>query len=132
MNKLRIGITGSKLCESKIKIKEFIFNLRKQHEGEIEIVSLGEQFGADKYIKRYALEFGYTYREMNPAHTNKNLYSIMNEGWYGKPYSHKNVFLRDKLFAQMVDVAVVFEADKKTENIIKQFHKLKKKIVVIG
>jgi len=56
----------------------------------------------------------------------------MNEGWYGKPYSHKNTFLRDKLFAQMVDVAVVFQADKKTDNIIKQFHKLNKKIVVIG
>ena len=73
MNKLRIGITGSKLYESKIKIKEFIFNLRKQHQGDIEIVSLGDQFGADKYVKRYALEYGYLYREMNPAHTNKNL-----------------------------------------------------------
>jgi hypothetical protein len=132
MNKLKIGITGSKLCESKIKIKEFIFNLRKQHQGEIEIYSLGDQFGADKYIKRYALEFGYTYKELNPAHTNKNLYSVMGESWHGKPYTHKNAFLRDKIFSEMVDVAVVFEVDKKTENIIKQFHKLKKKIVVIG
>lgn len=56
----------------------------------------------------------------------------MNESWYGKAYTHKNVFLRDKIFSEMVDVAVVFEVDKKTENIIKQFHKLKKKIVVIG
>ena len=65
MSKLKIGITGSKLYENKIKIKEFIHGLRRQFDGDIEIISLGEAYGTDKYAKKYALEFGYTYREMN-------------------------------------------------------------------
>ena len=131
MNKLKIGITGSKLYENKLKIKEFIFNLRKQFPGDIEIVSLGESFGADKYAKRFALEFGYQYRELNLPHTNRNLYSLMNEGWHGKQYSPKNRFIRDKVFMGYVDVCAVFGQDQKTDDIIKQLHKLKKKIVVI-
>jgi len=47
----------------------------------------------------------------------------MNESWYSKPYTHKNVFLRDKIFSEMVDVAVVFEADKKTEIRIQNLRK---------
>jgi len=115
-----------------LKIKEFIFNLKKKHPGDIEIVSLGEGYGADKHVKKFALEFGYAYRELNLPHTNRNLYSIMSESWHGKVYSPKNRFIRDKVFSNYVDVCVVFEQDNKTDNIIKQLHKLKKKIVVIG
>ena len=131
MNKLRIGITGSKLYENKIKIKEFIFNLKKKFDGEIEIVGLGDLHGADKHIKRFAIEFGYTYRELNPPHTNSNLYSIMAEGWYSRPYSNRGMFLRNKIFSDYVSMCIIFQADKKTETIIKEFAKSKKKIVVI-
>jgi len=131
MSKLRIGVTGSKLYEGKIKIKEFIFGLRKQFEGDIEIISLGEAYGADKYTKKYALEFGYTYREMNAPHTNKNLYSVMPESWYGKPYTNMQMFLRNSIYADYVDVCIVFGADKKTDSIIARLGKLNKKIVVL-
>jgi hypothetical protein len=131
MSQLRIGVTGSKLYEGKIKIKEFIFGLRKQFEGDIEIISLGEAYGADKYAKKYALEFGYTYREMNAPHTNKNLYSVMPESWYGKPYTNKQMFLRNSIYADYIDVCIVFGADKKTDSIIARLGKLNKKIVVL-
>ncbi len=126
-----MGITGSKLYENKLKIKEFIFNLRKQFDGEITIVSLGDLHGADKYAKRYALEFGYVYREMNAPHTNKNLYSVMPDSWYNKQYSNRHMFLRNSIYADYVDMSVVFGSDKKTNSIITRMGKLNKKIVVL-
>lgn len=126
-----MGITGSKLYENKIKIKEFIFNLRKKSEDDIEIIGLGDVHGTDKYVKRYALEFGYAYKEMNAPHTNKNLYSLMPESWYGKPYSNRYMFLRNSIYADYVDVCVVFGNDKKTESIIARMGKLNKKIVIL-
>ena len=131
MNKLRIGITGSKHYENKIKIKEFIFNLKKRFDGEIEIIGLGDLYGADKYVKRYALEFGYAYKEMNPPHTNNNLYSVMSEGWYNRPYTNRGVFMRNKIYSDYINMCIIFQADKKTESIMKEFAKSKKKIVVI-
>lgn len=137
MKKLRVGITGDRLYENRYRIKEFIFNLRKQvPDTEIEIVSLGDTSGADKHVKKYSLELGYEYREMNPPHTNKNLYSVMSESFYGKPYLAKNVFARDKIFAGYIELCVIFDQNnpisRKCVNILKEIRKLKKKVVVIA
>ena len=133
--KTKIGITGSKLYNNKLKIKEFLFNLRKHVTGDFVIVSLGERNGADSHIKKYALELGYQYEEHNLPHTNKNLYSVMQESFYDKQYAPKNIFLRDKIFAQSIDMCVVFDdgavLDKKCENIIKEINKKKRKVVII-
>jgi len=134
--KIKLGITGSKLYENKIKIKEFIFNLKNKPDTEFVIVGLGDLHGADKYVKKFALEFGYAYAEHNMPHTNKNLYSVMQESFYGKPYAHKNVFLRDKIFASSVDMCVVFDTnnpmDRKCTNVIKELKKIKRNVVVVG
>ena len=66
MNKILIGLCGSKTFENKAKIKMFIFKLKEQTDSHITIVGMGDRDGADKYIKKYALEFGYDYKEMNP------------------------------------------------------------------
>lgn len=98
-------------------------------------MSLGERNGADSHIKKYALELGYQYEEHNLPHTNKNLYSVMQESFYDKQYAPKNIFLRDKIFAQSIDMCVVFDdgavLDKKCENIIKEINKKKRKVVII-
>ena len=134
--KIKLGITGSKLYENKVKIKEFIFNLKNKPDTDFTIVGLGDLHGADKYVKRFALEFGYGYIEHNMPHTNQNLYSAMHESFYGKPYAHKNVFLRDKIFASSVDMCVVFDAnnpmDRKCTNVIKELKKIKRNVVVVG
>jgi hypothetical protein len=136
MKKVRIGITGDSLYEDRHKIKEFIFNLKNKITDEIEIVSLGELNGADKHIKKYSLELGYHYKEFNLPHTQKNLYSLMPETYYGKPYMKRNVFQRDKIFATYVDMCIVFDKSNpvgiKATNIIKEFKKLKKNLVVIA
>jgi hypothetical protein len=99
-------------------------------------VSLGDKHGADKYVKKYALEFGYEYREMNPAHTTKNLYSLMTESYYDKPYHAKNFHQQTKIFSQYVHKCVIFDdtnnTDKKVVNVLKQLTKIRKKAVIIS
>lgn len=130
-----LGIVGSKTYENKMKIKTFIHRLKSQTNETITIVSLGDKNGADKHVKKYALELGYDYREMNPAHTPKNLYSLMTEAYYDKPYQAKNFHQQVKIFASVVESCVVFDdtnqQDKKIINVIKQLNKTKKKAVII-
>lgn len=59
----------------------------------------------------------------------------MQESFYDKQYAPKNIFLRDKIFAQSIDMCVIFDdgivLDKKCENIIKEINKKKRKVVII-
>lgn len=135
MNKLTLGITGSKTFEGKSKIKNFIHKLRENFDGDITIVGLGDKNGADKYVKKYALELGYDYKELNPPHTTQNLYSLMSENFYNKPYSAKNLFTNSKIFCSYIDKCVMFDdtntTDKKVHNLIKQLTRLKKKTIIL-
>lgn len=135
MSKILLGITGTKTYENKIKIKNFIHKLKEQTDAEIIIVGLGDQHGADKYVKKYALELGYQYCEMNAPHTTKNLYSLMSESYYNKPYSHKNMFVRNQIFCQYINKCVVFDdsntTDKKVNALIKQLTKARKKAIIL-
>ena len=93
---MRVGIIGSRTYENKRKIREMIWKLKNQFKDELTIVSGGCVDGADKYAKKFALELDCKYLEFNPAHTPKNLYSYMKEEWYGKKYSPKNFYVRNK------------------------------------
>lgn len=133
---MMLGIVGSKTYENKIKIKNFIHKLKSQTTEQITIISLGDKNGADKHVKKYALELGYEYREMNPAHTPKNLYSLMTEAYYDKPYQAKNFHQQVKIFTSVVESCVVFDdtdlKDKKVTNLIKQLNKAGKKAVILS
>ena len=93
---MKIGIIGSKQYENKRKIKETIFKLKGKFGEELTIFSGGGSDGADRYVKKYALELGCTYVEVNPSHTPKNLYSYMRKEWYGKDFNMKNFFVSKK------------------------------------
>ena len=132
---MRIGITGTKTYENRVKIKNFMFQL-KNHADDIEIVGLGERDGADKYVKRYALEFGYTYKEANLPHTPQNLFSLLSEQHYNKPYAPKNFFTRNKIYMQFIDKLVLFDdsdvKDLKVANLIRESAKVRKKVVIVN
>ena len=135
-NKIKIGLVGSNKCENKRKIKETVFKLFKKFGTDLVIVSGGSTNGAEKYVKKYALELGCSYREYNPSHTMKNLYSALHEGFYGKDYKPANFYHRNKLMAKDISSLIVFSdpADTKTEgylDIIKNCKKLQKNIVII-
>jgi len=105
---MKIGIIGSRLYENKRKIKETIFELKRMFGDELTIFSGGCTDGADRYAKKYALELGCKYIELNPSHTPKNLYSYMREDWYGKTYSIRNFHVRNKILASVVDRLIAF------------------------
>lgn len=132
---LKIGITGGRTYENKIQIKKFLYKLKEQTTDDVVIVSLGDGSGADKYVKKYALEFGYQYQECNAEYTNKNLYSILSEAHYGKPYTPRSIHVRDKIFCMYVDKCVVFDntnmEDIKINNLVKLFTRRKKPLIVL-
>lgn len=132
---IKIGITGNKTYENKLQIKNFLHKLKSQTDQNIAIISLGDSNGADKYVKKYALELGYVYQECNPDYTQKNLYSILSEAHYGKPYTPKSIHVRDKIFCMYVDKCVVFDntnmTDIKIVNLVKLFTRRKKPLIVL-
>jgi len=133
--KRKIGIVGSREYSNKIRIKNTIFQLKTRFGEEVEIVSGGCKHGADKYAKKYALDFEMKYKEFNPAHTVQNLYSAMNEHYYSKEYAPKNFFHRNKLLAKYVDYIIAFIPEgipsNGTMDTVKHAKKLGKKIVII-
>ena len=133
---VRLGITGTVTFENKIKIKNFIHKVKQNLTEDVQIVGLGDKNGADKYIRKYALELGCTYKEANLPHTSPTLYSMMTEGFYNKPYHVRNFFLRNQTFARYIDKLVVFDdsqgVDKKVANILKAASKAHKKTIVVN
>ena len=68
---IKIAIIGSRTYTNKKKIQDFLFRLKMEHK-DMEIVSGGAKDGADKYAKRFALEFGLKYSEFPPQHQTHN------------------------------------------------------------
>lgn len=133
---MRIGIIGSREYQNFRKVKDTIFKLKQKFEESLTIVSGGCQNGADKFAKKYAIELGCSYIEYNPAHTPKNLYSALSENYYGKKYSPKNFFHRNKMIASTCEYLIAFipkdSISKGTENTIKETKKLNKRVVIIS
>lgn len=113
-----------------------IFQLKNKFGEDLIIVSGGCPNGADRMAKKYALEMGCYYKEFNPSHTPQNLYSVMSEAFYGKEYSPKNFFHRNKLLAKSVDYLIAFipsdDPSKGALHTIKEANKFGKKVVIIS
>ena len=105
---LKVGIVGSRKYENRQKIKEFIFKLKNDKGTNTVIVSGGCPRGADYYAKKYALELGLQYEEYPPIHQAHNLYCPLHERNYGKPYSVRNFFARNKQIAIHSEYVVAF------------------------
>ena len=133
---MKIAIVGSRRYENKKKIKDFIFKLREVWGTGTTIVSGGAKQGADKYAKKYALELGLNYEEYPPFHEVHNMFCTMPSSRYGKPYSMKNFFARNKIIAGTSDMVVGFIPDgvegRGTLNTISYAKKFEKKYVIIS
>ena len=139
-NKIKIGmkvaVIGSRQYENVRKIKDTLTNLRQKFGNDLVIISGGAKDGADKYARKYALEFGIRYKEFNPAHTPRNLYSAMSDEYYGKPYHVSQFHHRNQLLAQDCDVMIAFipQGVKSDGSLsaIKSAEKYDKKVVIIS
>ena len=105
---MRVAIVGSRRYENRNKIKKFIFRLIEKYGKEVTVISGGCKDGADRYAKKYALELGAQYREYPPFHEVHNLYCVLPENCYSKPYNVKYFFVRNKQIAQNSDIIVGF------------------------
>ena len=132
---MKVAIVGSRRYENKKKIKDFIFKLKEQYGEKTIIVSGGCKSGADRYAKKYALELGLQYEEYPPFHDVHNLYCTMPSSRYGKPYSMKNFFARNKIIAGTSDIVVGFIPEgvesNGTNSTLKYAEKFGKKTIII-
>ena len=132
---MKVGIVGARIYENRKKIKDFIFKLKNEKGDGLTIVSGGCKDGADRYAKKYAIEFGLQYEEYPPAHHAHNLYCVLPENRYGKEYSIKHFFVRNKIIASVSDMVVAFipEGIKSNGSLdtIKQAKKQGKKVKII-
>ena len=127
----RIGVTGSNKYENKRKIKEFLFKFKS--EPNTEVICRGNKDGADKYIKKYALEFGLNYVEVPAAHTSRSLYSQLPDAYFNKPFSIRNYFIQQNIYIKQCDKFIIFgtDGDKIINNLLNAIHKIKKSIIII-
>ena len=132
---MKVGIVGSRRYENRKKIKDFIFELEKKFGNDLIIVSGGCKNGADKYAKKYALELDVQYEEYPPFHEVHNLYCVLPETLYGKPYKVSNYFARNKQIAKNSDMVVgfIFENTQSngTDSTLKYAKKFNKKTLII-
>ena len=132
---MKIGIVGSRRYENRKRIKDFIFKIKQEKGEDTIIVSGGCKDGADRYAKKYALELGLQYEEYPPFHEGHNLFCILPESRYGKPYSVKNYFARNKIIAGTSDIVVGFipegHVSNGTNSTLKYAEKFGKKTIII-
>ena len=125
---LKVLITGSKTYSNKIKIKNFIFQLKERYnKNNFIVATCGEKQGTDKYIKSNVLDFGLSYGEFIPRHKKKTLYSLMPNWYYEKSYSGKNFFIRDNDAIKWADLIILF-CNQKDFQSIKFFKNRAKKL----
>ena len=133
---MKIAIVGARKWTNKLKIKDFIFELRRRYGDDVTIVSGGCKDGADKYAKKYALEFGLPYIEYPPYHHPYNLHCVLPKRYYGKPYHVRYFFVRNKQIAENSDMTVGFvpvgHISNGTNSTLKYAKKAGKKTLIIS
>ena len=105
-----IGLIGSKKFENKRFIQDFIFELKKYNKNnDIEISTSGRRDGAEKYIRKYALDFDFLFREYNPTNTPYTLYSALPKGSYLRIDQKNPELHRDKKLSEHIDILYIFK-----------------------
>ena len=135
ITKIKIGIVGSRGYTNKKKIKDLVFEIKEKYGDEVEIVSGGQQDGADGFAKKFALEFGMSYTEFPTAHYIWNMHCKLPASQYDRPYYVTNYFKRNKQIAEYCNIIIGFIPDgvesRGTMNTIGHAEKLKKMVKII-
>ena len=134
MEKQKVAIIGSREYTNKRKIQEFVFKLKEKYNGEVVIVSGGTKYGADKYAKRFALDFELDYHEFPPFHEPHNMHCVLDKFYYGKPYNVGNYHGRNKKIVEYSDMIIAFvptDLTNGTASAIRYAKDLEKNFVII-
>ena len=133
---MKVGIVGSRKYTNKNNIRDFVFRLKEELGDDVEIVSGGCKYGADKHAKQVSMELDLRYVEFPPAHFPHNQYCVREAFNYGKPYAVWHYFERNEEIADYSDMVVGFipEGVKSngTNNTLKHAEKFNKKVIIIN
>tara|TARA_B110000858_G_scaffold62366_1_gene72382 strand:+ start:1120 stop:1602 length:483 start_codon:yes stop_codon:yes gene_type:complete len=121
-NNMNIAIIGSPKYDSVRAVRDFLFNIKQKLGTDVNIITRGNKDGCEKWVRKYALEFGFRYTEYNSAHTNRNLYSGMTNDYYDKPYHPTQRLHQYDCIVKHSDKIIYFGGIKPTEQ--KYFEKL--------
>lgn len=131
----KVGITGSRAWENKLKIKNIIFLLKNKHTSSLDIISGGLDEGVDLYVKKFCMEFEIDYQEAKPNHFGWNHFCIEPAYMYNKPFKANNFYIRNTKLIKESDVILLFLSKDDTspvmKDIIKQCVKKNKKLLII-
>lgn len=83
---IKVGIIGPKEAFAKNKIQVLLKRLKEQFGQNLEIISGGNKTGIEYEAKKVTLELNLPYKEFNPSYTGENMYSALNEDYYGKGF----------------------------------------------
>mgnify|MGYP001238123276 FL=1 len=132
---VKIAIIGSRSYTNNRKIQKFIWELKEKFKNRLEIVSGGAKDGADKYAKKFALDFDVKYSEFPAYHESHNMHCVMESFRYGKPYNVGHYHRRNKDLVEYSDKVVAFctngEVTNGTLSALKYSHKIEKKYIII-
>ena len=132
---MKVAIVGSRKYTNSRKIKDFIFKLKEGYGESLEIVSGGCSIGADKYAKKFSLEFGVKYSEFPPVHQPHNIHCVNGPYKYNKPFYKSNYHKRNEEIAKYSDKVVAFcpegKVTKGTGSALKYCEINKKKYIII-
>tara|TARA_R110001632_G_scaffold80497_1_gene179992 strand:+ start:601 stop:1083 length:483 start_codon:yes stop_codon:yes gene_type:complete len=121
-NNMNIAIIGSPKYDSVRAVRDFLFNIKQKLGTDVNIITRGNKDGCEKWVRKYALEFGFRYTEYNSAHTSRNLYSGMTNDYYDKPYHPTQRLHQYDCIVKHSDKIIYFGGIKPTEQ--KYFEKL--------
>jgi hypothetical protein len=132
---VKIAIIGSRSYTNKRKIKQFVWELKQKFSDRLVIVSGGAKDGADKYAKRFALDFDVNYSEFPAYHEPHNIHCVKESFRYNKQYNVGHYHRRNKDLVEYSDKVVAFclngEISNGTASALKYAHKIEKKYIII-
>jgi hypothetical protein len=133
LKKMNIAMIGSTNYENVRKLRDFLFTIKQNFGTDVNIITRGNKDGCEKYIRKYAIEFGFRYTEYNPASTTRNLYSGMTNEYYSKPFHPTQTLHQYDCIVKHADKMFYFGGIKLSEQ--KHFERLleryKKKVMYL-
>lgn len=127
----KIGIIGPKTSFKTKELKDFLFKVKSTFGTTALIFSGGNEQGIEREVKKYSLEMGFNYKEFNPSYTGHNLYSYLDESYFGKNYHWSQLQHRYDEMLYRIDRLIIFkQEDDKEWKMYEQIYKkaLKKNI----
>jgi hypothetical protein len=130
---MKIAVIGSQFYENTSKIKNFLFSIKTKSKdiNNIVVAGGGRPNGADKYIRKFSIEFGLDYVEYG---TTKSMYSVIPRNLFSENRNILTNKLCNRLMVEQCNKIVVFINDDTVEeelNDIISLAKTKRKKVII-